>query len=1431
MRITFNMQAMQYQQYIENGLNASTQAGLRVVNKRNLLSPEQSPSQYVGAYNIQRMIDELTQFTSNATNASSWLKNTDKEVTGIIDILKKVKSDLAIGGTSSESDADSRKALAGQAAQLYNSLMDIANSSYLGRYIFGGHQTQSKPFSDGVNQVTGVTSVTGNGGEVDIKSVYGDLPELANGKYTAKVSVSNGIATIKVLDEKGNPVILDSNGSDQSGSKGNNSVTELTFEYKPGAVINTGRGISVKMPDTPENAVELAFTYKAGSEVNYAGDSGSIFSQIGYNQDIAMNITGNNIFTQSYKTLQGTRFNTVGGMAATLSTYFSSLDKANSSIGDSITLSGTDHNGNKIGSATIISPLNPKLDLTNASEKERTLTVGYGDKLYKVIVPQGAYKSSDDLTSAINTQLKKAEYVGSLGNVPAGMSVEAYKSFVQGKLDSGNFNGEEADADKQRFYTDISGQVTASADGDRVSFVTTKAGDNVRLTVSGGSQNVLGFKGMTAASLGKDTTFEIGYDPHKNGVNQLQTTHNGLALFPGGASQTYVINGKLINVPIPAGAVTITNETLIDLTGADDYVVTAKGKEIRVPAAELAAAPTAADKEALINQKIMDAGLGSEVQITVTDDGLGTFNVDTEVNSLSKKDYEQAFDQALRASGFDFGMNVSLTPAAGGAIGSYDVTFNMVNDNVGKNTTLTTTYMDMAAVPPIRDMQTEAPTKPSNASNKEKTLGDLVAFAKNLYGDSAEVTLNNGKLTVRDIRSGESKLTMNIKGANEGISSSLDTMKMGGNFSGAYDDKWDVSVTGTLNADGTKDMQVAITDKFGNKIYDRVTSNYLGGEIELPYGVKINPAALELDAANPTRATAFSVDLKSRGSLGFGDMSVIENGDNVNIFRSLKNLEHALLYNITKNGFAEPTAWKDSTLKSSAKPFLDGAFQGTFNDNWNYEIMQSSGKKDFYIQNEYKDSTGDIRFDPAMTGLGNELSFGIDYYDNATGARETMNVSIDITKANPPVTDGKSMQDYIQKTLNADQRFIDRGMKFASKDGKIQLESGSGTKVVNFTNNGTGAAKVLTSFVMGFDTVANNKLSFPVTSVGEIIDVNDPHDPVPGLPAKTIIVPAGTYNNETELLTAINDELNITTAGRVQASFDDKGALVFKTTGGVPVASSTAGGDNPLGLGLTGGINSEIVGTAAQAPSTNLSEATDAQRTLTFKYMAGVPPIQQTTSIMLDKKEYSSPAELASAVNEKLAAAGIAEDDMRAVVNSKGELAFAKVTNNFSGISVEGDHGGFLGFPKAGDEAKVKVTDANGKIVQEVTVSSANKSVYVSDGLHLGFNAGSLNATDSFSAGVGSGIENEIPVLDAALQQVLEASSIVGNRGSRVETVIAFHGTVIKSNEEIKAGYLGSTEIDQVKAQTDWTLAQSAYQTALTVVGKSMSISLLDFLR
>ena len=278
-------------------------------------------------------------------------------------------------------------------------------------------------------------------------------------------------------------------------------------------------------------------------------------------------------------------------------------------------------------------------------------------------------------------------------------------------------------------------------------------------------------------------------------------------------------------------------------------------------------------------------------------------------------------------------------------------------------------------------------------------------------------------------------------------------------------------------------------------------------------------------------------------------------------------------------------------------------------------------------------------------------------------------------------------------------------------------------------------------------------------------------------------------------------------------------------------ASVLSGADNPLNLGLVNdaaGNLAELTVSGVQTPKTDLSEMAEDARTLTITYMENGQ--QKQAKVILEKKEYKSAAEMAEHINEQLTSLGIPASNLSAVVNNKGEISFAKASNNFSSIVVEGDYAGTLGFPKAGSSVSIKVTNADGGLVQNVSLDTANKSVFVSDGLYLGFDAGSLSATDSFTAAVGSGVENEIDSLDAAVNQVLQSGTLIGTRGQRVESVMKFQETVIKNNEEIKAGYLGATSTDIIKLTTDLELSKTAYQSAMSIVSTMMSISILDFL-
>lgn len=1521
MRVTFNMRGMQMKDMLSTSLSNYTEAVKKANAQQSLLNPWEDTSKYVGAYNVQNMIDELTQFSENANSASNWLNNTNAELQELLEALKKARDDYAIAGASDSYDEESRKALAQDVLSLYNQIMDIANASYNGRYIFGGFQTEKPPFTGGTNSVTNVVTKNENGenlsGDAIVKDVFSDMTELKSGKYTAKMVVDNntGIAKLQLYDEKGNVVIMDSNGSDEAGGSGNKSAVSMTFEYEPGKVINTGRGISFKLPDDLENptSIVMEFDYKSGSEITYQGDNGYIYTQIGYSQDIAVNMPGSNIFTQSSLILQGSAFNTVNGMAATINSLFSNLDNTNISIGDSIEIAGTDHNGNKVGIASLVSNTNPSLDLASATEKERTLTITYGDKLYKVVVPQKAYASTDELANAINNELKNAEYIGSLSSLSGlNASIDTYEATVNSQVNSGKFQGETTTDGKNKYKVDLSSELKISADGDRLNFMSQKAGDNVRIAVTGTDQSLLGFKGATVAAEGKDTTFEIGYDFHTDTINPVETTHKNFDL--NGTSYTFFVNGKEVTINKPA--TTLTPSTLTGLRfGSEDVELEINGRTITVKADEFnAVAP--ADRTNFLNEKLREAGLGGETFVTTfTDNGDGTFDIGLMTTSPSKKELEFLFDEALRKAGFDFevGVSLDLNPNDPANLGNYDITFSLQNYNMDRDTTLTTTAYDRTTIPPTSDMQTAKIDRSRLNDAEEKTLGDYVKFLEDLYGQTVDVSIVDGKLTIADLRSGDSKLTFRTNAQNQGISHANDQMTIvGGAYSGKKDDTWNVSVTTTLGQNDQRNISIVIMDKNGNTIYNKVTNDYKGGPIELPNGVTITPDDMEIpNPLDPTKresTTTFQLDLKAQPGLNFGDVNIKETGKNVNVFRALENLMHALEYNITKNGFGEPSAWKATDLNSTAKPFLDGVFQGNFNDNWKYEILSANQKTDFYLQNEYKTTSGQVQYDAQAYANNPVLKFSVDMFDNKTGKVERKDVEIDLSKANPPITNAESAQEYILKQLNNDPDFVEAGIRFANKDGAIEIQSGSGTKIANFANSATNPAeRAFAGYVMGFDTVANGELSdtFTAAFTFKVADPLDPAgigfkeitvDPIVNVTSNNVVVSAGgtfalnidgktvtvssdeliaaadkdafineklkeagislnegvtavtdnldgtysfqltAFTNKEDILAKINAELTAETDDRIKANIAADGSIQFVASGtDLPVeVSIESGAYNPLSLGLThnaAGDIAELTVSGVQTPKTDLSGLSEDARTLTITYYDENTNEQKEVKVTLDKKEYKSVQEMVDDINAQLVKQGISADNLNAVVNSKGEISFAKSSNStFDGIVVEGDYAGTLGFPKAGDSVSVKVTNAEGGLVQNVYLDTANKSVFVSDGLHLGFDAGSLSATDSFTAAVGSGVENEIDTLDAAVNQVLQAGTLIGTRGQRVESVIKFQETVITNNEEIKAGYLGATATDIIKLTTDLELSKTAYQSAMSIVTSMMSISILDFL-
>ncbi|MCD8554012.1 hypothetical protein [Seleniivibrio sp.] len=1261
MRITTNMIHMNYTSGNARSLSNLLDANERVAAGRNMLNPEDDPTYYVTAYNMQIMSNEATQYGRNADNAVTWLDNEDNLLQTAYDYLAKARNELAVAGRNDSQNAESRKALAGDVLSILNAMKDIGNSQYLGRYVFGGYETQTQPFVSGDREVSAVVS-SYSGTEAISKKLFGDMPELSEGAYTVNVSVMDGVSYVTMTDSLGKSVLLDSNGSDETTTTGNITTNTLVAAYNGEGVINTGVGVGIKLPDDIPNgqSIKMQFYYTPGDDITYVGDDGQITSKIASNQEVVINVSGQDTFMETYRTTKGTTRNTVNGIGITNTTKFSQIDGANVSTADSMKFSGTDHNGYAIGTARVSSPGNVNLDMSEASEEERTITVTYGNRDYDITLSQKGYSDMDEVIFDINRSLEN------LG---------------------------------------LGGEMSAVSDGDRLMFISNRTGEGVQLSVTGSENNRLGFKDLPVTANGMDTTFELAYD---NYVGPVSTTHTDVPI-TGGVYTEVSVNGQTIGFTPASGS--------------------------------------AADIQSALNQALMDNGMGFDVYANVTD---------------------------------------AATP------GQYDIKFELMNCEYTDETYLATKVGT--------DYQFDTPRGSDYPIDDEKRISDMLSYIENLYGNAVDATLVDGKLQVKDLRSGTSKMTFAIDENNSGIGyaqNSSDIM-LSGYYSSKKDDNWNV----TVNV-GATDITIQVTDKLGNLVYDNSASpiskaSYNGGEIEIGNGVKIQLGDIANSATPIT--TSFELELTANSNLSFGDLNITEKGENVNVFKSLENLYFALEMNIPDSGIGAPSSWSKEDLGSSAVPYLDGEFRGNYNEIFNFEVQYNDSQSDFYLQKKQEWTSSTFK-DLNVGTVGFELVL------NTEDGKVTRNFS------SSAATAADKLDDFVTQ-INSDYDLQQMGVRAYNDNGQLRIDTNSGAMEIDVNYDDD-----LSAYVMGMDDAyparAETTAELALSNLDNPVTLNIDYYDGAAWQNTTVTVPNVDYADSSALLAVITPQLP---AG-VSVSLDAGNLISFSG----PTSDIIVSGDETGALGFQNKVGADTV-VNRSAVTMDLSEKNSEQRTLTFSYNDGT---DHTVSIEVDAENFMTYEDMIANINEKLSDAGISGVVQAELTGTNG-IGF--VFNGVTGTAVSGDYESTLGFAKAGDSVKIKVTGDDGELINTYSMDTAGEKYYVADGVYQYYDAGYLYATDSFTAAVGSGIEYELDVLEQAESQVLSALTTVGNSTSKAESAITFNQSLQLTTEELKAKYTGSTLIDQTQASADLTVAETAYQYALKSTSLLLNVSLLDYL-
>jgi flagellar hook-associated protein 3 FlgL len=165
-RITNNMMAQNTIRNITNNMQRLDTAQTQMATQSKIQLPSDDPIAATKALKYRNYVSTITQYQSNAADATSWMTVTSGALSSLTDIVQQVR-DLTVQASSATLTDSDKADIAAEVSELKTSVLELMNTSYAGRYIFGGYATDAEPY-DTISTMVGTTSVD----QVTFKGAY-----------------------------------------------------------------------------------------------------------------------------------------------------------------------------------------------------------------------------------------------------------------------------------------------------------------------------------------------------------------------------------------------------------------------------------------------------------------------------------------------------------------------------------------------------------------------------------------------------------------------------------------------------------------------------------------------------------------------------------------------------------------------------------------------------------------------------------------------------------------------------------------------------------------------------------------------------------------------------------------------------------------------------------------------------------------------------------------------------------------------------------------------------------------------------------------------------------------------------------------------------------------------------------------------------------
>lgn len=196
MRITNSMMTNGFMRNLNRNLTSFNKLNNQLTSGKEISKPSDNPFKVARSMQLNSDIQANEQYNTNITDTINHLETTDVALEQLTNVMQRVR-ELTVSAGNAAYGSDERVAIKDEINEKVSEIAQILNTSFDGKYVFGGTKTSTKPLIDTIDPETGnrVLNYAGKDGEIldetsDDESVQNQLKMIGS---DLMVEISQGV--------------------------------------------------------------------------------------------------------------------------------------------------------------------------------------------------------------------------------------------------------------------------------------------------------------------------------------------------------------------------------------------------------------------------------------------------------------------------------------------------------------------------------------------------------------------------------------------------------------------------------------------------------------------------------------------------------------------------------------------------------------------------------------------------------------------------------------------------------------------------------------------------------------------------------------------------------------------------------------------------------------------------------------------------------------------------------------------------------------------------------------------------------------------------------------------------------------------------------------------------------------------------------------